>query len=62
MRVPHALLAAAFAASTPGLVQQPAAQAVQAPADVSRLDRVNFVTRRGVVHKLAGQRQVFPAQ
>jgi imidazolonepropionase-like amidohydrolase len=31
-------------------------------ADVTRLERVEFVMRRGMVHKLAGQRQVFPAQ
>jgi imidazolonepropionase-like amidohydrolase len=30
--------------------------------DVRRLENVGFVMRRGVVHKLAGQRQVFPAQ
>ncbi len=62
MRVPHALLAAASATGTPGLAQLPAAQNGQAPADVTRLERVDFVMRRGVVHKLAGQRQVFPAQ
>ncbi len=28
--------------------------------DVSRLERVNFVMRRGVVHKLDGKRQAFP--
>jgi imidazolonepropionase-like amidohydrolase len=31
-------------------------------ADVTRLERVDFVMRRGTVHKLAGKRQVFPAQ
>jgi imidazolonepropionase-like amidohydrolase len=31
-------------------------------ADVTRLERVDFVMRRGMVHKLGGQRQVFPAQ
>ena len=31
-------------------------------ADVTRLERVDFVMRRGTVHKLAGQRQVFPPQ
>jgi imidazolonepropionase-like amidohydrolase len=31
-------------------------------ADVTRLERVDFVMRRGTVHKLAGQRQAFPAQ
>ncbi len=30
--------------------------------DVTRLQNVGFVMRRGVVHKLGGQRQVFPAQ
>lgn len=30
--------------------------------DVTRLENVDFVMRRGVVHKLGGQRQVFPAQ
>lgn len=30
--------------------------------DVTRLENVGFVMRRGVVHKLAGQRQVFPPQ
>ena len=30
--------------------------------DVTRLENVVFVMRRGVVHKLAGGRQVFPAQ
>ena len=29
--------------------------------DVTRLENVGFVMRRGVVHKLGGQRQVFPA-
>jgi imidazolonepropionase-like amidohydrolase len=28
--------------------------------DVSRLERVDFVMRRGVVHKVGGQRQAFP--
>jgi len=28
--------------------------------DVTRLENVGFVMRRGVVHKLGGQRQVFP--
>ena len=28
--------------------------------DVTRLEKVDFVMRRGVVHKLAGERQVFP--
>jgi imidazolonepropionase-like amidohydrolase len=27
--------------------------------DVTRLERVDFVMRRGVVHKLGGERQVF---
>jgi imidazolonepropionase-like amidohydrolase len=31
-------------------------------ADVTRLERVDFVMRRGTVHKQAGQRQAFPAQ
>jgi imidazolonepropionase-like amidohydrolase len=31
-------------------------------ADVTRLERVDFVMRRGTVHKLGGQRQAFPAQ
>jgi imidazolonepropionase-like amidohydrolase len=31
-------------------------------ADVTRLEQVDFVMRRGTVHKLAGRRQVFPAQ
>ena len=31
-------------------------------ADVTRLERVDFVMRRGTVHKLAGQRQAFPVQ
>ena len=30
--------------------------------DVTRLENVGFVMRRGVVHKLGGQRQVFPPQ
>ena len=30
--------------------------------DVTRLENVGFVMRRGVVHKLAGQRQIFPPQ
>jgi imidazolonepropionase-like amidohydrolase len=30
--------------------------------DVTRLENVGFVMRRGVVHKLDGQRQVFPLQ
>jgi len=30
--------------------------------DVTRLENVSFVMRRGVVHKLGGQRQVFPVQ
>ena len=30
--------------------------------DVRRLENVGFVMRRGVVHKLGGQRQVFPPQ
>jgi imidazolonepropionase-like amidohydrolase len=30
--------------------------------DVTRLERVDFVMRRGVVHKQSGQRQVFPAK
>ncbi|HEY0112692.1 MAG TPA: amidohydrolase family protein [Allosphingosinicella sp.] len=30
-------------------------------ADVTRLERVDFVMRRGTVHKLGGRRQVFPA-
>jgi imidazolonepropionase-like amidohydrolase len=30
--------------------------------DVTRLENVGFVMRRGVVHKLGGQRQVFPTQ
>ncbi|NML07020.1 amidohydrolase family protein [Sphingomonas sp. G-3-2-10] len=30
-------------------------------ADVTRLERVDFVMRRGVVHKLGGKRQAFPA-
>jgi imidazolonepropionase-like amidohydrolase len=30
--------------------------------DVARLQNVGFVMRHGVVHKLAGQRQVFPPQ
>ena len=30
--------------------------------DVTRLQNVGFVMRRGVVHKLNGQRQVFPPQ
>jgi imidazolonepropionase-like amidohydrolase len=30
--------------------------------DVTRLEQVDFVMRRGAVHKLAGARQVFPAQ
>lgn len=30
--------------------------------DVTRLENVAFVMRRGIVHKLAGQRQVFPPQ
>ncbi|CAN5555644.1 amidohydrolase family protein [soil metagenome] len=30
--------------------------------DVTRLENVGFVMRRGVVHKLNGQRQVFPPQ
>jgi imidazolonepropionase-like amidohydrolase len=30
--------------------------------DVTRLENVGFVMRRGVVHKLDGQRQVFPIQ
>ena len=30
--------------------------------DVTRLEKVGFVMRRGVVHKLAGQRQIFPPQ
>jgi imidazolonepropionase-like amidohydrolase len=31
-------------------------------ADVTRLERVDFVMRRGTVHKLGGRRQVFPLQ
>jgi imidazolonepropionase-like amidohydrolase len=31
-------------------------------ADVTRLQRVDFVMRRGTVHKLGGERQVFPAR
>lgn len=31
-------------------------------ADVTRLERVDFVMRRGVVHKLGGKRQAFPAE
>jgi imidazolonepropionase-like amidohydrolase len=31
-------------------------------ADVTRLERVDFVMRRGTVHKLGGQRQAFPPQ
>jgi imidazolonepropionase-like amidohydrolase len=31
-------------------------------ADVTRLETVDFVMRRGTVHKLGGRRQVFPAQ
>ena len=31
-------------------------------ADVTELERPTFVMRRGVVHKLAGQRQAFPPQ
>ncbi len=31
-------------------------------ADVKRLQTVDFVMRRGVIHKLAGERQVFPAE
>ncbi|MDF7775118.1 amidohydrolase family protein [Sphingomonas sp. AOB5] len=30
--------------------------------DVTRLERVDFVMRRGVVHKLGGHRQVFPVE
>jgi imidazolonepropionase-like amidohydrolase len=30
--------------------------------DVTRLETVAFVMRRGVVHKLDGQRQAFPEQ
>ena len=30
--------------------------------DVTRLENVTFVIRRGVVHKLGGERQVFPTQ
>lgn len=30
--------------------------------DVTRLEKVGFVMRRGVVHKLGGERQVFPPQ
>ncbi len=30
--------------------------------DVTRLERVDFVMRRGVVHKLGGERQVFPVR
>lgn len=30
--------------------------------DVTRLENVGFVMRRGVVHKLGGERQLFPAQ
>jgi imidazolonepropionase-like amidohydrolase len=29
--------------------------------DVRRLEQVDFVMRRGAVHKLGGERQVFPA-
>jgi imidazolonepropionase-like amidohydrolase len=31
-------------------------------ADVTRLQNVNFVMRRGTVHKIGGARQVFPAE
>ena len=31
-------------------------------ADVTRLEKVDFVMRRGVVHKLGGKRQPFPAE
>ncbi|PAX08105.1 metal-dependent hydrolase family protein [Sphingomonas lenta] len=31
-------------------------------ADVNRMQNVDFVMRRGVVHKLGGQRQVFPVR
>lgn len=31
-------------------------------ADVTRLEHVEFVMRRGVVHKLGGKRQAFPAE
>ncbi len=31
-------------------------------ADVKRLQKVDFVMRRGVIHKLGGERQVFPAE
>jgi imidazolonepropionase-like amidohydrolase len=31
-------------------------------ADVTRLERVDFVMRRGAVYKMGGQRQAFPAQ
>jgi imidazolonepropionase-like amidohydrolase len=29
-------------------------------ADIRRLENVNFVMRRGVVHKAGGRRQTFP--
>ena len=31
-------------------------------ADVTALESVSFVMRRGVVHKLGGERQVFPPE
>jgi imidazolonepropionase-like amidohydrolase len=31
-------------------------------ADVTRLQNVNFVMRRGTIHKIGGARQVFPAE
>ena len=31
-------------------------------ADVTRLEHVDFVMRRGIVHKLGGRRQPFPPQ
>jgi imidazolonepropionase-like amidohydrolase len=31
-------------------------------ADLKRLQKVDFVMRRGVVHKIGGKRQVFPQE
>jgi imidazolonepropionase-like amidohydrolase len=46
----------------PGLDADIIAVAGDPLADVTELERVSFVMRRGVVHKLGGRRQPFPAE
>lgn len=49
-------------AIAPGMDADIIAVAGDPVADVTRLQRVEFVMRRGAVHKLGGKRQVFPGE